>query len=67
MNAPCKLLVALCVMVAIYAGCLHAWWIMDSWIVSALCALGWGSDKELVKNGNFNEKSDNIGGAQPLQ
>ena len=50
MDAPLKLAVALCTLVAIYAGCCGAWWVMDSWIVSALAALAWGSEREMVKN-----------------
>ena len=40
MTTTGKLLVALCAIVAIYAGCRQAWWIMDSWIVTTICALG---------------------------
>ena len=53
MNAPLKATVVLCTLVAIYAGCCKAWWIMDSWIVSAVAILGWGSDKDLIK---YNDK-----------
>ena len=50
MSRSGKTLVAICALVAIYAGCSHAWWIMDSWIVTTLAALGWQTDVEQLRD-----------------
>lgn len=56
MNIWHKLEVSLCALVAIYAGCRGAWWIMDSWIVTTVIALAMADQAEEIKN---NAKPDN--------